>query len=92
MKDDSTLEEDEFAVKARNEVRDAMFKERKRRLKNYQKELDLEKQEAQSMKRVGNKKTHPMCMVVDESCDIIVFALRSGEIQIHQMRQQGVNK
>lgn len=43
MKDDSTLEEDEFAVKARNEVRDAMFKERKRRLKNYQKELDLEK-------------------------------------------------
>ena len=44
------------------------------------------------MKRVGNKKTQSMCMVADESCDILVFALRSGEIQIHQMKQQGAKK
>lgn len=35
------------------------------------------------MKRVGNKKTAPMCMGVDEQADIVIFALRSGEVQIH---------
>lgn len=85
-------EEDERAVQQRKEVRDAMHRERRKRLKNHQKEQDLEKQEAQSMKRVGNKKTYPMCMAYDESCNIVVFALRSGEIQLHQMRLQGAKK
>ena len=43
IKDDDEPEEDEYAIKQRNEIRDQMFKERKKRLKNYQKELDLEK-------------------------------------------------
>ena len=36
-------EEDERAVQQRKEVRDAMHRERRKRLKNHQKEQDLEK-------------------------------------------------
>jgi hypothetical protein len=45
-----------------------------------------------SMKRVGHKKTHPLCMTYDEGCSIAVFALRSGEIQLHQIKLLGNRK
>lgn len=44
------------------------------------------------MKRVGHKQTYPLCMTYDEGCSIAVFALRSGEIQLHQIKLLGNRK
>ena len=45
-----------------------------------------------SMKRVGHKKTQALCMTYDEESSTAVFALRSGEIQLHQIKLLGNRK
>jgi len=84
--------ESEAVLQKRKEVREGMYRDRLERLKESEKLQYLQKQEAMSMKRVGHKKTYPLSMIYDEECGIAVFALRSGEIQLHQIKLLGNRK
>ena len=67
-----------------------MMRERKNRLRQHNKEQDLQKEEQKAMKRVEEKATHPLRIEYYEPYNLAIFALVTREIQIHELQQVGV--
>jgi ribosomal protein L2 len=90
--------EDEELAKSRppkdleqaKEIRRRMMRDGQNRLRQHNKEQDLEKEEQKAMKRVEEKATHPLRMEYYEPANLAIFALVTREIQIHELKQTGV--
>ena len=66
-----------------------MNKERLSRLKNYQKFEQLNDQGKATMKKASQKKTFPVMIKFNYDHSLAVFALVSGEVQLHQLKKHG---